>query len=269
MKVFKDIITLNKNSRGCYILDTVKGCSGCNENRPNGCYDNCYAQNIAKRYRFDFNNPVKRIFKTDKSVPMLFDFYDEKHMSEIIRQIKSIDMPFVRIGEMGDPSEDWEHTINVCSAISIAKKPIVIITKHWKEIPSALLPSIRSMDICINTSISALDSDQEIKYRLIQYEKLKSYCNSALRIVSCDFNLDTNDGYKKYLVQKELFKNTNIINTVFRPSVDNELVTSGIIKVEKVKFLRSKVLASMYYPDSFLGFCNDCPDMCGIKASIA
>ena len=44
------------------------------------------------------------------------------------------------------------------------------------------------MNIIINTSISALDNDYEIEYKLNQYNNLKKYCKSILRIVSCDFN---------------------------------------------------------------------------------
>jgi hypothetical protein len=168
MKVFNDRISLIKNNRGCYILDTVKGCSGCSIVRPNGCYDNCYAKNIASRYGLDFSNIVDREFHKNKKQLQFFDLEDTEHLSDIVKQIKEMDMPFIRIGEMGDPSENWEHTINVCSAISIAKMPIVIITKHWNTISKELLNDVRMMDICINTSISALDTDQEIEHRLNQ-----------------------------------------------------------------------------------------------------
>lgn len=264
MKTYKQLITLNRNSRGCYILDTVKGCSGCNSKRPLGCYDNCYAQNIASRYGFDFTNTVDRVFDVDEKQLQFFDFKDTEHLSEIIKKIKKIDMPFVRIGEMGDPSENWEHTINVCSAISEAKKPIVVITKHWKTISDSLLDDIRMFDICINTSISALDTNEEIEHRLNQYNRLKPYCNSVLRIVSCDFNTDNEKGRALYNTQEKLFKNVNVIDTVFRPYKDNELVLQGIINVTKVKFLRSDVLASIYNKSAYLGMCNTCPDMCGV-----
>lgn len=263
MKQFKDIITLNKNSRGCYILDTVKGCSGCNESRPHGCYGDCYANNIAARYAIDFQHPVSRVFDTDDKQLMFFDFKDEHHLSKIIRDIKNIKMPFVRIGEMGDPSEDWNHTINVCGAISMAGKPIVIITKHWKTMPDLLLEQIRLIDLCINTSISAMDTDYEISHRLEQYERLKPYCNSVLRIVSCDFNTDTQEGARMASIQRKLFKNENTLDTIFRPGKNNKMVLDGIIKVGKARFMRSEVQASIYNDNPYLGMCDECPDMCG------
>lgn len=264
MKSFKNIITLNKNSRGCYIVDTVKGCRICST-KPRGCYDDCYAHNIAFRYRIDFNNPVLRSFITDRTQLYFMNFHDEKHESEIVRQIKKIDMPFIRIGEMGDPSENWEHTINVCRVLSLAKKPIVIITKHWNTLKDSMLRDVEKLGLYINTSISALDSDSEIEHRFNQFNRLKKHCNSILRIVSCDFNCKNKEGIKRRETQEKLFQNDNILDTVFRPSVTNRLVTEGVINVKKVKFLRANVLASVYNNNAYLGDCLHCPDMCGIR----
>lgn len=265
MKTYKDKITLVKNSRGCYILDTIKGCS-CLSKKVKGCYSDCYANRIASRYGFDFSQIAKRNFDRDKSGQLYFlDFKDTKHQDFLINEIKNIDMPFIRIGEMGDPSEDWEHTVNVCKIIFESKKQIVIVTKHWKTISNELLEEIKDLNICINTSISALDEDSEIEHRLNQYKRLKKYCNSVLRIMSCDFNLENHEGKLRSIIQKELFKNDNIIDTVFRPSKNNRLVLENIINVEKVKFLKSEVLASVYNKNTYFGLCKNCPDMCGIK----
>lgn len=261
MKAFKDRITLVKNGRGCYILDTIKGCSVCAEEKPLGCYGDCYAKKITARYGLDFTRPVKRDFYQDPGQLRLFDFDDARHTSEIIKAIRTIDMPFVRIGEMGDPSEDWAHTLNICNIIKKAGKPIVIITKHWKSIPRELLPSIKGL--CVNTSISALDSDSEIIHRLIEYEKFREYCTSVLRIVSCNFNTENPEGARRAEIQTKLFEKAPIIDTVFRPSPDNPLVTNKIINVKKVLFLKSKVLASVHDDNAYLGDCAHCPDQCG------
>jgi len=165
---------------------------------------------------------------------------------------------------MGDPSEDWEHTINICDIISQANKQIVIITKHWKSIPDHFLSDISRMNICINTSVSALDNTFELDYRIEQYERLKPYCKSVLRIVSCDFNKNNEIGFIKSEIQERLFKNENVIDTIFRPSKNNILVTEKIINVKKVKFLSSYVLASVHNDKAYFGKCNNCPDMCGI-----
>ena len=66
-------------------------------------------------------------------------------------------------------------------------------------------------------------------------------------------------------MQEKLFSNENVIDTVFRPSAKNPLVTNGIINVEKVKFLKQNVLASMYNKNAYFGRCENCTDMCGIN----
>ena len=265
MKIYKEEITLNKNSRGCYILDTIKGCcSGVRHNKQ-GCYGDCYAKKIADRYGFNFGKSIDRKFIEDNEQLFFFGLNDASHSSKIINQIKAIDMPFVRIGEMGDPSENWEHTLKICNEISRAGKPIVIITKHWKKIPDQLINNLKTINLCINTSVSALDTKAEIDYRLNQYERLKKVCNSVLRIVSCEFNRDNLEGIERHNIQEQLFKKENIIDTIFRPSKDNIFVLNNVIKVKKVKFLKKIVLASVHNDKTYFGNCKDCPDMCGIN----
>lgn len=264
MKVFKDRITLNRNSRGCYILDTIKGCSICAAYKPLGCYDNCYAKNIADRYGMDFGNPVKRDFERDQQQLSLFGFQDTEHIGEIIRAIRSIEMPFVRIGEMGDPSEDWEHTVTVCEQIAPAGKPIVIITKHWTALTVAQMLRLSRLNVCINTSISALDTRGEWQHRFAQYQRLQPVCRSVLRVVSCDFNIAHENGKRLADLQATFLAEPRSIDTVFRPSPKNPLVASGLIKIERVEFLRAKVWASMAYKSAYMGRCETCPDMCGI-----
>jgi len=264
MKGYKEAITLSKNNRGCYILDTVKGCPGSSMCGGRGCYGDCYAKHIADRYGFDFQNPRARRFMNNTAQLYFFGLSDKAHTNRIIREIESSDMPFVRVGEMGDPSFDWRHTLDVCKEISGAGKKIVIITKHWEHMPDILLNTASKLKLCINTSVSALDNERELEYRLEQYERLGSVCNSVLRIVSCDFNRDNSDGLDKSIIQDELFKLGPCIDTVFRPSSKNHFVVKGIIKTKKVGFLRSSVLASMHDPGVFMGMCKDCPDLCGV-----
>ena len=265
MKTYKKYITLNKNSRGCYILDTIKGCCTCLQNNLMGCYGECYACKIAKRYRFDFSKSIIRDFKYDDKQLFFCGFKDLTHTNKIVNQIRKADMPFIRIGEMGDPSENWEHTIGICKEIYNYGKKIVIVTKHWKKIPDKLLKDIERMGLCINTSISALDNDEQIDDRLNEFHRLKNVCNSVLRIVSCDFNKQNEQGLHLAIIQEELFKNSKNIDTIFRPSVKNELVLKKIIKVERVKFLNSYCYASVFNKNTYLGYCNKCPDKCGIE----
>jgi hypothetical protein len=264
MKSYNGILTLNRNSRGCYILDTVKGCGVCQDEKPMGCYDNCYAKRIADRYAFDFGHTVVRKFVIDEEQGYLLDVRDQHHIGELVKQIENASMPFIRIGDMGDPSYDWNHTVDVCEKVAIAGKPIVIITKHWKTIPDDLLDRLSALDVCINTSVSALDDNYDIYKRRLQYERLKGYCRSVLRVVTCDFNIECREGLENEIMQEYLLCIGNVIETVFRPDKGNRLIQEGIINVTQVQFLGTKCLASMRNNDIYLGYCDTCPDMCGL-----
>ena len=263
MKTYNPTISLARNSRGCYIIDTVKGCRACGV-KAGGCYGDCYALKIANRYKLEFDTPVIRDFYVDAKQLMLFDFKDERHMWKVINEVWSVDMPFVRIGEMGDPSEDWEHTISICEKLQPSLKPIVIITKHWHAIPDTILDRVAALGLYINTSISALDDEREIEHRWNEYNRLRNYCHSVLRIVSCNFNLDNEEGERMNMIQDQLVDNDRVIDTVFRPSASNPLVSSGVINVEKIKFLGATMLASLRDKGAYVGRCDTCPDMCGV-----
>jgi len=263
MRTYKNIISLSKNERGIWDLDTVKGCkSGLLENE-NGCYNDCYAYKTAKRYGIDFSQSIDRHFE------------NEAHRNLIVKQIEKIDMPFIRIGCAGDPSENWEHTIKIIrqikenSQLSLfdlsSKKQVVIITRHWNLLTEAQLQEISKYNICINTSVSALDNERLLKKSLDQYERIKPYCKSILRLVSCDFNEENSIGKLKAETQRKLLASYHVLDTVFRPSYKNKLVIDGIINVKKMSFMKSKVLVSKFNKKTFTGKCNSCTEMCGIN----
>lgn len=263
MKTYKNIISLSKNERGIWDLDTIKGCkSGLLENK-NGCYNDCYAYKTAKRYGIDFSKSINR------------DFKNETHRKLIVKQIEKIDMPFIRIGCAGDPSEDWNHTISIINKIRndsqlslfdiSSKKQIVIITRHWNLLTDNQLNELSKYNICINTSVSALDRNELIKTSLEQYNRLKPYCKSILRVITCDFNTDNKIGLIMSETQRKLLKNENVIDTVFRPNSKNEFIINGIIKVKKMGFMKSKALVSKFNKKAFLGKCENCLEMCGIN----
>jgi ribosomal protein S17E len=263
MKTYKSIISLSKNGRGIWDLDTIKGCeSGMLENSK-GCYGDCYSFKIANRYGIDFKQSIKR------------SFLNELHRQLIIKQIEKIDMPFIRIGCSGDPSEDWEHTINIIKQIRdnsqltlfdiSSKKQIVIITRHWKKLTDLQLIEIKKYNICINTSVSALDSQRLIDNSLTEYERIKPYCKSILRVITCDFNENNEIGKQMAEIQRKLIKNKGFIDTVFRPSKNNKFITDGIINVKKMGFMKSKTLVSKFNKKAFLGKCENCLEMCGLN----
>lgn len=263
MRTYNTSINLTKNKRGIWDLDTIKGCSSGLNNDPLGCYSDCYAYKTAKRYGIDFSKSIER------------NFIDLTHLNQIINSIEKIDMPFIRIGCSGDPSENWHHTISIIeklrnkSQLSLfqydSKKQIVIITRHWNTLTDEQLKTLSKYNICINTSVSALDSDVLISKSLNEYNRLKPYCKSVLRVVSCDFNLNNELGLKMSKIQEDLFKNKNVIDTVFRPSKSNQFVLNGVINIRKMAFMKSKQLVSKFNKKAYLGKCNTCLDMCGLN----
>jgi hypothetical protein len=267
LRAYSNKIALIENSRGVYSLDPSIGCySGMKEGK-NGCYGDCYSAKSARQYGYDFSNTVLR------------DFEDTRHLNQITNQIKKIDMPFVRMGSSGDPSENWNHTVKICKQVSSKikefqidvfnglkpEKEIVIITKHWTNLVDDLLSEISGISICINTSVSAIDNPYELENRLIQYERIKPYCKSVLRIVSFDFNKDNEKGLEYSKIQDKLFENKGVLDTVFRASKNNDLVKNGIINVKKSKFLGKNALISKFNRKTYFGNCKNCIEMCGIN----
>jgi hypothetical protein len=267
MRSYSDKISLTKNDRGIYSLDTSIGCYSGVKDDKNGCYGDCYSAKSARLYGYDFSKTVNR------------HFANTKHKQEIIREINAIPMPFIRIGSSRDPSEDWEHTLNIIEQISdglqnkqlnifgnlAPKKEIVIITKHWTNLTNLQLEKLKRFNICVNTSVSAIDEPNELENRLKQFKKLKQYSKSILRIVSFDFNTENEVGLKYSNIQNELFKTPNILDTVFRASKGNQLVKDNIINVKKSKFLGKNALISKYNKKTYFGKCGTCLEMCGIN----
>jgi len=262
MKTYKPYISLQQNERGIWDLDTSKGCSSGMSLNINGCYGDCYAAKTAKRYGIDFSKTVLRYFR------------NESHRAETVNQIKFIDMPFIRIGCSGDPSENWQHMINILNKLTDnqlqlfatgGSKKIVIITRHWTHLTDAQLHEICKFNLVINTTVSALDSKEIITNSINQYERIKPFCKSVLRIVSCDFNTNNEEGRRRLRMQEQFFKNKNTIDTVFRPSAKNDFILSGVVNVGKGNFMGKKTLLSKYNKKTFVGKCSRCLEMCGVN----
>lgn len=255
MRRYSSKIALTKNSRGIYSLDTSIGCASGMQNEPGGCYSDCYAAKSAKIYGYDFSKTVLR------------DFKSEYHRRLVMNQINRIPLDFVRIGSSGDPSENWEHTISILKKIDKCNKQIVIITRHWTNLKDEHLQYLSTINVCFNTSSSALDKPEVLKNCLEQYERLKPFCKSILRIVSCEFNLENETGKRLSDVQHLLFKNEDTLDTVLRVNKNNPFVKDGVIKVKQSKFLGKKTLISKFNKKTYFGKCSNCHEMCGIRIS--
>jgi hypothetical protein len=250
---YSSVISLTKNARGVYSLDPSIGCGSGLLNNKLGCYNDCYAAKSAKLYGYDFSNTVFRDFKNDR------------HRRKILKQISKIKLGFVRMGTSGDPSENWEHTLSIIEKIKTCNKEVVIITKHWTNLTENQLERLRKYNVCINTSVSALDDKHLLENSLFQYHVLKSFCKSVLRIISCDFNLQNKVGLDLSKIQSLLFENVNTIDTILRVNKNNPLVKDGVIKAQESVFLGKKCLVSRYQKKTYFGKCSTCKEMCGIK----
>lgn len=253
MRAYSNRISLTKNSRGIYSLDTSIGCASGMANQAGGCYNDCYAAKSAKLYGYDFSKTVLRSFE------------NEFHRRFILNQINKIPLGFVRIGTSGDPSENWEHTISILKKIHNCNKQIVIITKHWNVLSDSDLEYLSTINICINTSVSALDKPEILQRGVEQYERIKPFCKSILRIVSADFNMENPTGHRLAKIQAGLFKNDDTLDTVLRVNRRNYLVKNGIINVKESKFLGKKALISKFNKKTYFGKCSTCLEMCGLN----
>lgn len=256
MREYSSKIALLKNSRGIYSLDTSIGCRSGMKNNEGGCYGDCYAAKSAKLYGYDFSKTVLRHFES------------EAHRKRTLSQINKSALDFIRIGTSGDPSENWDHAVGIIKQIDKCNKNIVIITKHWTNLSDDQLEYFAKINICINTSVSALDNEDLLINSLFQFERIKPYCKSILRIVSCDFNLDNSEGLRLSKIQHDLFKKSDTIDTVLRLSKGNDLIKSQIIKTIKTKFLGKNAIISKLNKSTYFGKCSNCHEMCGVKMSV-
>lgn len=256
MRTYSNKISLLKNSRGIYSLDTIMGCKSGMQNETNGCYNECYSAKSAKLYGYDFSKNVLR------------DFENEHHRRSIMLEINNSKLDFIRIGSNGDPSEDWEHTINVIKKIDKCNKQIVIITRHWNNLTIKQLQYFSTINVCINTSISALDKDYVLENCLNQYKLIKNYCKSILRVVTCDFNEENEDGNYYNMLQNNLLKNDGVIETILRISKNNVLYKNNVIHGKKTKFLGKNVIISKNNKKTYFGNCNNCLEMCGLNVDV-
>lgn len=253
MRTYSPRIALVKNSRGIYSLDTSMGCASGMANELGGCYGDCYAANASRRYGYDFTQTVLRNFES------------ERHRRAIVKAINRIPLDFVRIGSSGDPSEDWTHTVSILRGIDKCEKQIVIITRHWTALTDEQLAYMGTINVVVNTSVSALDKPELREHCVRQYQRLKPYCKSILRVVSCDFNMDNARGHELARVQAGLFRNDATLDTVFRPNKRNPLVTDGVINVERSKFMDGVSLVSKLNRSAYVGKCLTCHEMCGLN----
>lgn len=251
---YSNVITASVNGKGVLDIDTVKGCTCGMKAYPNGgCYGECYALKNATTYGFDFRVSVSR------------QFMGREHKATIIKQMNNHPAAWYRIGTAGDPSHDWGHTIAICNALWHVKKVPVIITKHWDVLTDTQVEKLARLGAVINTSISGLDTDGEIKHRVGQLERLRrAGLRSVARVVTCQFG---SSEWAKSCREKQdyLLSLAPIIDNPLRARKSNPHVISGdILLTRRNDSVGGGKYVSVHSPAVYLGQCDKCPDQCGV-----
>ena len=256
-RVYRPILTAVENDKGVLDVDTVKGCTLGMKARPDGgCYNECYANKIATRYNIDFTVAVSR-------KPGL------RSWRQVYKIVRDYSASWYRIGTTGDPCHDWENTISVCEMLRTTKKIPVIITKHWKTLSDDNILRLRNLSAVINTSTSGLDSDAEIKHRVKQIERLKTFgLRSINRVVTCEYG--SSEWAKAARAKQEyLLSIVPVIDNPLRLEKSNERVKNGDIIVSRNEAsIGGGKIISLHDQTIYLGRCKDCPDQCGVQQMI-
>lgn len=252
---YHDALTASLNQKGVMDVDTVKGCTlGMRAHPDGGCYGECYANKIATRYGIMFGESVSRHFVD----PI-------RHRDVIISQLLAHDASWYRIGVMGEPCHDWNHTLRIIRSLQPAKKTAVIITKHWIPFSDDQVSQLLEVDAIVHTSTSGLDSDAETRHRVRQFERLRDYgIGSINRVVTCDYG-DSEWAAACKERQRYLLSLTPVIDTPLRVSPTNPRVLNGDIRTtRRLDSVGGGTLVSLHDPTVYLGECADCPDQCGV-----
>lgn len=253
MRRYRNVLTVDVNEKGVMDVDTVKGCTAGMAARPGtGCYGGCYAAKIAKFRGLDFSRAITRTV------------HGKAHARAIERAVAAAPEGFFRIGVMGDPCHAWEETVSVVEWLCDFARPVVI-TKHWRTATDVQLQRLAKCGTALNTSISALDTPAELKHRRGQFFRFKLLGgNSVARIVSCDFDDSTEEGARMKATQADLFALRPTLDNPLRVPMNHPLVVAGVIRVDRMKDLDSKRTISLANPETYVGHCAGCPDVCGI-----
>jgi hypothetical protein len=256
--LFRPVLTVTENRKGVLDADTVKGCSMGMKTYPNGgCYGECYAYKNAHTYGFNFRVSISR------------QFMGREHKGTLIKIMLQHEAGWYRIGTAGDPCHDWKHTVAIINAFWHLHKIPVIITKHWIPMEDCHLDKLRHLGAVVNTSTSGMDTDEEIRYRVGQMERIKAYgISSICRIVTCNYG-DSEWARRCKEKQDYLMSLTPVVDNPLRARKSNPHVINGDIRlIRKDDSVGGGKYISLHHPKIYLGKCRNCPDQCGIDPLI-
>jgi len=255
-RTYLPVLTAVLNRKGVLDVDTVKGCSaGMSAHPDGGCYEECYACRTAEQYGIDFSTSVSRRLTRGAR-------------GRVYCAVRDHRAAWYRIGVAGDPSLDWNNTVDVCEFLSSTKKTPVIVTKHWVRLSDDQISRFTKLGAVFNTSSSGLDSEAEITHRVGQLVRLRNLgLRSVCRVVTCHYGTSAwarnNKEKQDYLLSLK-----PVIDNPLRPSNNNRHVLRGDIIVTKRKdAVGGGKTVSLHNDQAYLGACPDCPDQCGVESA--
>jgi len=251
--LYRPFLTATENGKGVLDVDTVKGCTLGLAAYPNGgCYGECYAYKTAHRYGIDFKQSVSRkLFRSNRT--------------DVFIIVKDHSAGWYRVGTAGDPCHDWDNTIEVLQFLRRTNKIPVIITKHWITLTDNQLDKLKDLGAVVNTSVSALDTEEELNHRIEQIGRIKyAGIKSIVRVVTCCFST-TEGSIQRQATQDYLLSFNNVIDNPLRASKLNEYVKRGDILLNKKGGWTGNGAGniSLHSESVYLGTCGGCPDQCG------
>jgi len=249
---YSTVLTAEVNRKGVLDVDTVKGCAAGMAGRPMGCYGACYAAATARFRGIDFTKAVTRTT------------YGAAHTSRIEHAVKMAPHGLFRVGTMGDPCHDWEHTVQAVEWLASYAVPVVV-TKHWYIATDEQLRRLVRCGAVLNTSVSALDTAPQLSHRegqVKRYARLGGV--SVSRAVSCDFDRSHPTGLRLADIQDRLLSQRHVIDNPLRIPTNHELVVSGVVRVHARRDLATVRMVSVARDDTYIGHCDMCPEKCGV-----
>lgn len=254
-RTYHNALTVQVNRKGVVDVDTVKGCTlGMRAYPDGGCYSECYARKIAAWTGIDFGTAVSRY---------IVDNWN--HRDHLIKNLLDTGASWYRIGTMGDPCHDWDHTVHVIDALKPAKMTAVIISKHWTPLTDSHVSRLLDTNVVVHVSTSGLDTEAETKHRTGQLERLRGYGIPVInRVVTCAFG-GSEWAQERAERQEHLLTIGPAIDTPLRISATNERVQSGdILTTRRLDSVGGGKRVSLHSTSAFLGHCAQCPDQCGV-----
>lgn len=254
MRTYAPVLTADINRKGVLDIDTVKGCAGgIAANGELGCYGACYAEAIARFRGLNFAKPVTR------------KVISHAHAKQIEDAVKAAPQHFFRVGTMGDPSHDWDETVDTVEWLGQYATPIVV-TKHWLRASDDQMRRLAVIGAVLNTSVSAIDTPAQLAHREREMARYKAHGgHSVARVVSAEWT-DTQDGKQRAAVQARLLATPGAIDNPLRIAPTHPLALDGVVKLTKTTDIKTRKTISIASETAYVGHCANCPDQCGMAS---